>query len=425
MGRKGLLIFLSVLTVALLIGSVGCKSGLESEDISVRTAAVERLTDQAVLAKVAIGDKDEYVRRAAVERLTDQAVLAKVAIEDKDENVRETAVRKITDQALLTRVAIGDKDEYVRRAAVERLTDQAVLAKVAIGDKDGNVRWVAVERLVDPALKAQLKSPVGRANLIGELQDSDPILMKIATDRIGATLDASECIARMKLAVREPRIQSRFPGLQCKTYARETGQRYLGSGILFLHGETVFIRFHQNGKTLAEARWHTEFPPSTTSSYFKPADVNGGELLKKLFHLRAFTPEDLAEFCRSKIPEVRIGAGGNITDQALLAKLAIEDDDWCVRQTAVERLSSQAALAKVALEDKEPKIRLVAIEALTDQAVLARVAIEESNWRVRVAAVEKLTDQAVLAKVGIEDKVSSVRDAAKNRISTLRLKQKQ
>ena len=70
MRGKGLLIYLSVLTAAALIGSAGCQSGLESEDLSVRKAAVEKLTDQALLAKVEIEDKSPEVRLAAKNRIS-------------------------------------------------------------------------------------------------------------------------------------------------------------------------------------------------------------------------------------------------------------------------------------------------------------------------------------------------------------------
>jgi hypothetical protein len=282
----------------------------------------------------------------------------------------------------------------------------------------------AVERLADPALKARLASPVGRAMAISQLQDSDPLLMKIASDWSGLTPDARVCIARMKLAAQEPHIQSRFPGLQCLVTASELYQTYIGSSFTSLHGEFVKIWFLQNGKTLAESSWETEFPSSTTSTYFRTAEVNGGELLNKLLRLSAFTQEDLAELGRSTIPEVRFGAMANLTDQTLLALCVVGDEEWRVRRVAVERIADQGILAKAATEDKERGVRLAAVKKLADQGLLARVAAEDRELGVRLAAVEKLTDLTVLAKVEVENNYQAVRRAAKNRISALRLKQK-
>ena len=122
------------------------------EYISVRLAAVERLTDQRVLVDVAKNDEYSSFRRAAVERLTDQRVLADVAKNDEDWHVRQDAVKRLTDQRMLGNVAKNDKDWWVRRAAMERLTDQHLLAEVAKNGHDREVCREAVERLKIPDL---------------------------------------------------------------------------------------------------------------------------------------------------------------------------------------------------------------------------------------------------------------------------------
>jgi len=151
-------------------------------------------------------------------------------------------------------------------------------------------------------------------------------------------------------------------------------------------GEIITIELHQNGKTLVEASWSTDFPLMSASFEFKSAEVRVEDLLEKLLHLSAFTPEDLAELSHSRIPEVRIGAVANLTDQALLAKVAIEDKEPDVRRAAVDKLTDQALLAKMAIEDKEPYVRRTAVEKLTDQVVLAKVAFEDKDDWVRKAA---------------------------------------
>jgi hypothetical protein len=56
-----------------------------------------------------------------VYKLTDQALLAKIAAEDRDSDVREAAVRELTDQVPLAKIAAEDKCGYVRQAAQNRL----------------------------------------------------------------------------------------------------------------------------------------------------------------------------------------------------------------------------------------------------------------------------------------------------------------
>jgi hypothetical protein len=75
---------------------------------------------------------------------------------------------------------------------------------------------------------------------------------------------------------------------------------------------------------------------------------------------------------------------------------------------------------KPKLDSGEPSARIHAVRDLTDHAVLAKIAVEDKDADVRRAAVERLTDQAALAKVAVGDKDKSIRRAAKDRLDKLR-----
>jgi len=60
-----------------------------------RMNAVYRLTDQSLLAQIALNDPDWNVRSAAVWLLTDQSLLAQIAKSDGDPNVRQAARVKL------------------------------------------------------------------------------------------------------------------------------------------------------------------------------------------------------------------------------------------------------------------------------------------------------------------------------------------
>ncbi len=62
-------------------------------------------------------------------------------------DVRQAAVGKLTDQALLANVAVVDTDSRVRKAAMEKLTGLMLLANVAVNDTDSDVSKAAVERI--------------------------------------------------------------------------------------------------------------------------------------------------------------------------------------------------------------------------------------------------------------------------------------
>jgi hypothetical protein len=289
---------------ALVIGTfTGCGPRLDSSDPGERRAAVLRINDQARLAKLAVEHDDISVRLTAIEKLSDQAVLAKLAFYDKDFNVRLNAAQRLTDRALLTELAKHTKDGPVRLAAVRKLPGQTALAK-----------------------------------LLAEARFDGP-----------ATRDARACVARMQLAAQEPRIQSRFPRLQCDYSIPGASETYFDShnpqGYRpTITGENVTIKLIQDGKTLAQGSWSTRFPGSISGSGAfvpgsLPAVVTGEDLLKQLLRLSAFAQDDLAELVRSMIPEVRLGAVANLNDRAILAKVAIEDRQPGVRQAAEDRLT--------------------------------------------------------------------------------------
>jgi hypothetical protein len=98
---------------------------LGGQDGSLRTAAVERLTDQAFLAKIAGEANDSSVRSAADGRLACLALLAGIGAED---------VGKLTDQALLAKIAVDGRDASIREMADVTL---AVLqtAELSVSDR--------------------------------------------------------------------------------------------------------------------------------------------------------------------------------------------------------------------------------------------------------------------------------------------------
>src|SRR5208337_5388039 len=74
---------LLVIAAVLVCPLAGCVSGLQSGDPKVRLETVEKLNDQALLAKLATEDKDGNIRLAAVARLTNQALLTRLATTDE------------------------------------------------------------------------------------------------------------------------------------------------------------------------------------------------------------------------------------------------------------------------------------------------------------------------------------------------------
>jgi hypothetical protein len=127
-----------------------------AEEGWVRTAALKRLTDQRVFADLAKDGKEYAVRMGALNCVADDDLLADIAKHAEEADVRAAAVERVTDQRLLKDVAKSDKEWAVRKAAVNRMHDNVMLAEIAENDKDPNVSQAAVERITDQSVLAHL-----------------------------------------------------------------------------------------------------------------------------------------------------------------------------------------------------------------------------------------------------------------------------
>ena len=84
-----------------------------------RQAAMEKLTDQTLLAQVARSDGTEAVRRAATGGLTDEVDLIYIARTDSDFQVREAAVGKLANRAVLAEISATGRPTACRRSTSE------------------------------------------------------------------------------------------------------------------------------------------------------------------------------------------------------------------------------------------------------------------------------------------------------------------
>lgn len=122
----------------------------------IRLAALERITDAAVICGIAESDASARVRCAAVAKTGDQEILARIARADPDPKVRLQAVRNLRDTDCLAAVARGDADLSVRLEALEKTGDMEAIKAVATGDKSSVARAAAVAKVDDPVLLASI-----------------------------------------------------------------------------------------------------------------------------------------------------------------------------------------------------------------------------------------------------------------------------
>jgi len=120
--------------------------------MSRKDVAKHAQPDQRELARIAKESPSWRARRAAIDRLTDAALLADVGKNAGGWSIRKAAVAKLDPrlyQALFAELAKNDDHLVVRLAVVERMTDPLLLTDVAKYAKDPAVREAAKKRLIN------------------------------------------------------------------------------------------------------------------------------------------------------------------------------------------------------------------------------------------------------------------------------------
>ena len=330
--------------------------------LCVRVTAIERLTDQKVLADLVLKDESIQIREAALTRVTDQKVLAEAALKDASEHVRITAIGRLNDQKVLAEVALGSVPEGFRLVAVRRLTDQKVLAEVALKDASEYVRVSAVERLTDQKVLADLV-----------LKDESIQIREAAI----ANLTDQTLLATVALS--------------CES------ADYRSLAIEKLTDEAVLLEV-------------------VTKEHM--------DLLRHAAAKKIANQEMLAELAvGSDSDTVRIAAVEKLTDQAALLRVALTDASDGVRIAAVEKLTDQAALLRVALTDASDGVRIAAVKRMT-QAKLVELVVNAApgglaaaSESVRLAVVNRLSNETALAELALKEESASVRAAVYVRLS--------
>ena len=332
-----------------------------SSTFDIREAAVEKISDQDILAQVAIGDGHYCVYEAAVKRISDTSTLAKIATEGR--GGWEKALDKLEDEELLSKVAIEGKSEGARKAAVRKLSDEAILAKLAIASEHYEVRLEAVAKLKDEAL-----------------------LAGVARDGNGS--GAEESVRKIKNPSILADIARNGPSLIRRVAARR------------INDEKLILEI---AKTVKHTDVLEAIAPKLKDQalLFEIGRANGiyfGIEIAKLLTDKAAAQSLIAEVMRK--------------DRSL-------NDGWA-RMNAVEMLYDQASLIEFAKNDADWRVREKAVSRIDDQVILAEFAGSDTDSSIRTAAVKKLQSKALLESIGEFDSDGSVRYAAKERILALR-----
>lgn len=106
---------MTLLVFFLISFFLGCTPDYKNKDPKTREAAVQKISDQALLGKIAFEDSVEIVCQAAVSRISDQIILVKIANEHKMGSIRLQAISYLTDPIALEKIVVNEKEAILLR----------------------------------------------------------------------------------------------------------------------------------------------------------------------------------------------------------------------------------------------------------------------------------------------------------------------
>jgi len=165
-------------------------------DVRVRTAAVDRIADVALLARLAHREQDPELRRRLADRLVEIAIAP--AATDADAAV---ALDGLDDPRQFSTVAKSSPHDTVRAAALGRVHDPKALSSIARHANDPQTAADAVARLADPAdlLNVALKTDHKEAG-IAALERSVDLSAPDARDTLDSLINRAKSKAVVKRA---------------------------------------------------------------------------------------------------------------------------------------------------------------------------------------------------------------------------------
>ena len=339
---------LSLLACMFMITISGCSDpdpvefALGTMDSSKGRAAVERISDQEELAEVALRAVNLNVRQAAAQKLIDQKVLAKFISRTRgNPDILRACFERLTDQELLAKVAIEMRDSEIRRAAVCKVTDQAALARIFFEAEDNGAGYAAFMKLTTPELleKVAADHKNKSVQLIYKfIRGFDSVPEWHRNRLMGDMLPAFRVLNDPEVVKELGEIVSIKADWSSrrKTYSTPDGTKLqAGERFGFLIGVTKQPRQSAHS-------WETYYPEFQVYvqqlPHFRPANVHVEDLLGPAFGVLSQGVLTRISLEEGRHNNVRKAAVQKLTDETVLANIVREDKDLEVRQAAQKRL---------------------------------------------------------------------------------------
>lgn len=396
--------------------------------------AVERMTDQELLYKLAT--EDRHVDEAAISRLTDQEKLLSIImtpiIDEKTaqnqwtaraENImngrrRRAAMKHLPDQSPLIDIYNNSHANLkIKVDAVASLKDQEVLKRIALNDENAHIRGAAMGALEDATFVAGIKTIDAILNPHKDTKsqytyehDKKEQIQKIMALTVLAQIKTGDYSKRQK----HERLRDKYGNYEegydengVWTYKTKTITKYQGQG-WEVESDESFESALAALKTNKDMRGYFIKASQKILADYVEKNVSGrwgnSNIIKGAIQLiddQTFLSEYLASHGSSEDEKLL----NRIEDQQLISRIATSAKSEDIKIAAISNLTDQVVIERIAKDNvSSPKVRKAAITKLENQLVLADIAKTDGYRDVRIAAVNMISDQAMLIEIAQMEK---------------------
>jgi len=328
-------------------------------------------------------------RLKAIEELNDQEILSNLAFKDDAPRVRIAAINKITDENILVKHAKNNSNQECRKIAVNNINDTNLLTEIAKMDYTGY-------RHLNDKTPFQLRS-------IAQHKDIENINLTIEICNLAVD------------KIKNPTLLTDIAFNATLVEVRKYSLKYI-------YDEKVLVELAIKEKFLLKTvvnKVHTK-SSFVTLAMNLPNDIKYDSGLLNSIIQNINSDKDLLNISKSaKNSEIRAFATKklpSINNEDTFIEIAKNDPDSSVREESVKKITDEKVLADLALNDSSWDVRPRAVENkyLNDIDVLRKVAKSDSYYY-----EDPIYESIDSYKVVGTEKYYMVREAAKRRLKEL------
>lgn len=178
-------------------------------ELSIKTLAVEQISNQEMLEEIVLNHPNEFVRNQAIKNIENMDLIKNVALYDPSQFVRKSAILWngyekssgyygvgydkvgnakiiVSNEKILEEIVLKSFDKKIRYAALKMIQNEEILSRIAIKSGDVEIRNKAVQSIQDQDILMNIAlndpSRIVRTSTINSIDEANLIKIVILLD---------------------------------------------------------------------------------------------------------------------------------------------------------------------------------------------------------------------------------------------------